>query len=366
MVTADGDGRDLQFMERALFLAERGRGRTSPNPLVGAVVVSPDGVVVGQGAHLQAGSPHAEVNALDAAGSLAKGATLYCTLEPCCHTGRTGPCVERIAAAGVARVVAAITDPNPLVAGRGFDYLRTHGIQVDVGAAETDARRLVAPFITWITRHRPFVILKSAVSADGFVGRHDSRARLTGEDADRYFHRQRAGIDAIAIGSRSVVLDNPLLTARHVFRSRPLVRVLIDWNLAISAASRVFSTLESGPVIMVVSRSVAESHPARLDAFRKAGVDFELFDDRNLRQLLERLASREIVTLLVEGGPALQTAFVAQGLVDRVQIVRTPVRLGQGVAAFRWPPTEAFGGRPDRELQLGADRLMEWDVHGTD
>ncbi len=141
---------DARFMERALFLAERGRGRTTPNPLVGAVVVSSDGVIVGQGAHLQAGGPHAEIIALQAAGSQARGATLYCTLEPCAHTGRTGPCVERIVAAGVTRVVTAVRDPNPLVAGAGIAYLRAHGIEVVEGLGELEATRLNGPFISWI------------------------------------------------------------------------------------------------------------------------------------------------------------------------------------------------------------------------
>ena len=165
MVTAA----DARFMERALFLAERGRGTTSPNPVVGAVVVSDDGVVVGQGAHLRAGGPHAEVVALEMAGSRARGATLYCTLEPCSHTGRTGPCVERIVPAGIRRVVAAMGDPNPRVSGAGFARLRAEGVEVDVGVGEVEARRRNAAFVTWITKGRPLVTLKTAVSADGFV-----------------------------------------------------------------------------------------------------------------------------------------------------------------------------------------------------
>ena len=195
------DAEDMEFMDRAFFLAERGRGRTTPNPLVGAVVVTPDGVVVGQGAHLEAGGPHAEVVALDVAGARARGATLYCTLEPCSHTGRTGPCVERIAAAGVARVVAAVTDPNPRVAGRGFEVLRARGIDVVDGIGAAEAARQNAAFFTWIAHGRPFVTLKSAVSSDGFVGRRDRRVELTGPAANRFLQRERAAFDAIAVGS---------------------------------------------------------------------------------------------------------------------------------------------------------------------
>ena len=188
-------------MRRALFLAERGRGRTTPNPIVGAVIVSPDGVVVGQGAHLQAGGPHAEVAAIEAAGEAARGATLYCTLEPCSHTGRTGPCAVRVAEAGISRVVVAVADPNPRVSGQGIAYMREHGIDVVTGVAEGEARAQHAPFFTWVTEHRPFVIVKAAATLDGYVGRPTDRVKLTGPVADRYFHRQRAEVDAIAIDS---------------------------------------------------------------------------------------------------------------------------------------------------------------------
>src|SRR5262245_19902833 len=173
----NGDGRwrrpddqmlsDVDYMERALFLAARGRGRTSPNPMVGAVVVAADGVVVGQGFHERAGGPHAEVHALDMAGARAAGATLFCTLEPCAHVGRTGPCAQRIVAAGIRRLVAAIEDPNPLVSGRGFAFLRAHGVQVEVGVRGNEAARLNQPFFTLMRDRRPFVILKAATSLDG-------------------------------------------------------------------------------------------------------------------------------------------------------------------------------------------------------
>ncbi len=256
-------------MARALFWAARGRGRTSPNPVVGAVVVSPDGVVLGQGAHLQAGGPHAEVHALEAAGARAKGATLYCTLEPCCHAGRTGPCVERVVAAGIARVVAAVEDPNPLVAGKGLAFLREHGVRVETGVGGRCAARQNESFFTWIRRGRPFVILKAAVSSDGFVGRPDRRVRLTGPEADRWFHRQRAEIDALAVGAGTVLVDDPLLTPREVYRHRPLTRVLFDWRARLDAAARVFSTLEAGPIIMIVGEAAARTREAHLAASRR-------------------------------------------------------------------------------------------------
>jgi diaminohydroxyphosphoribosylaminopyrimidine deaminase/5-amino-6-(5-phosphoribosylamino)uracil reductase len=355
---------DHAFMERALFWAERGRGRTSPNPSVGAILVSPDGIVVGQGTTEPAGGAHAEVVALGAAGVLARGATLYCTLEPCAHTGRTGPCVERIVAAGVSRVVAAVRDPNPEVSGRGFAYLRAHGVTVAADVGRDAARAQHAAFFTWITLRRPFVIVKSAFSQDGFVGEPDRRVKLTGAVADRYFHRQRAEIDAIAVGANTVLVDDPLLTARGAYRHRPLTRVIFDWRARVPESARVFSTLSAGPVIMVVSARAAEEQAARLGSLQRHGAEIAVFETRDLRPVLTWLAERPVLSLLVEGGPALQAAFADAALVDRAQWVMTPQRLGHGVRALPVPagmPVDAT-----RRVQLGDDLLMEFDVHRID
>ena len=355
---------DATFMERALFLAERGRGTTSPNPMVGAVVVSPGGVIVGQGAHIRPGGAHAEVAALDMAGERARGATLYCTLEPCAHVGRTGPCVERIVAAGISRVVAAMVDPNPRVSGRGFDYLRGHGISVTGGVGEAAATRLNAPFVTWITKRRPYVIAKSAVSADGFVGVSGGRALLTGEEANRYFHRQRAEVDAILVGAGTVLADDPQLTARHVRRDRELLRVIVDWRARVPATARLFSTLSEGPVIMAVTRAAAAARPEAIGGLEAVGATFELFDAADIGGLLARLGEREVTLLLLEGGPSLQQAFFDANLVDRVQRVESPKRLTGGIPAADGftPPDDAM----PHVTVLGADRLVEWDVHRTD
>jgi diaminohydroxyphosphoribosylaminopyrimidine deaminase/5-amino-6-(5-phosphoribosylamino)uracil reductase len=351
-------------MERALFWGERGRGRTSPNPSVGAVVVTPDGIVVGQGTTEPAGGAHAEIVALGAAGAQARDATLYCTLEPCSHTGRTGPCVERIVAARIARVVAAVRDPNPEVSGRGFAFLREHGIEVVADVARDAARAQHAAFFTWMTLKRPFVIVKAACSQDGFVGEPDRRVKLTGPVADRHFHRQRAEIDAIAVGSNTVLVDDPLLTARGVYRYRPLTRVLFDWRGRLPESARVFSTLSAGPVIMVVSAAAAAAQPARIESFRRRGIEVATFATRDLRLVLEWLAARPILSLLVEGGPALQAALAEAALVDRAQWVMTPKRLGHGVRALPVPaemPADAM-----RRVTLGEDLLMEFDVHRID
>ena len=358
---------DLPYMDRALFWAERGRGQTSPNPLVGAVVVAADGTVVGQGAHLRAGGPHAEVVALGVAGSRARGATLYCTLEPCSHTGRTGPCVEPIVAAGIRRVVAAVTDPNPQVSGRGYRWLQEHGIEVATGVAEDRARALNAPFFTWVTRRRPFVIAKIATSRDRFVGRTTARVKLTGPEADRHFHRQRAEVDAIAVGAGTIVADDPELTARGAYRVRPLTRVLFDWRGRIPSSARVFSTLSAGPVIMMVTAQALAAAPARFADLAARGIVIEVRETRDLRSALEYLAERDILSLLVEGGPALHAAFGDAELIDRAQWVVTPRELGAGVpmasifTRLVTPPHE-----PSRVIQLGEDVLIEFDVHGID
>ena len=359
--------RDPLLMERALLIAERGRGRASPNPMVGAVVITPEGVVIGQGAHLEAGGPHAEIVALDAAGERARGATLYCTLEPCRHVGRTGPCVERIGAAGVRRVVVAARDPNP-VAGGGVEWLRANGIEVITGVCEQAAVRQNEAFHTWIRRGRPFVIAKAAVTADGFVGRSGERVTITGPEANRFFHRQRAEIDALAVGSGTVLADDPLLTPREAFRYRPLVRVVFDWRLRVPTGARLFSSLSAGPVIMVVLDAAATAKSGHVAALLEKGVHVERWPSRSLSAVFRWLAARQVLSLLVEGGRALQDACDAEGLLDRVQGGVAARELGDAsavpAAACIRRAAGDFATAPGRAL--GDDRLIEWNVHGTD
>ena len=355
---------DTDYMTRALFHAGRGRGRTSPNPLVGALVVSADGVVVGQGHHERAGGPHAEVHALESAGERARGGTLYCSLEPCSHVGRTGPCVARIVDAGVARVVAAIEDPNPLVSGRGFAFLRAHGVEVDVGVGAEAATRLNQPFLTLMRRRRPFVVLKAAVSLDGCIAAAPGcRTALTSAAANRHAQRARAEVDAIGVGVGTILADDPLLTARGAYRERSLTRVVFDRRLRTPPTARVLSTRAAGPVIIVTSAEAA-GRPGVRQALEKSGAEIEVAADATLGAALDRLGAREVGSLLLEGGAALHGAAWDEQLVDLVRLYVTPHVLGP--AGLR-----LLGGRPfasaalvDRRVEpIGPDVLMEGYVH---
>ena len=359
---------DIEYMNRALDLAERGRGTTSPNPMVGAVIVREDGTIVGQGYHERAGGPHAEVRALDEAGDRARGASLYCTLEPCSHVGRTGPCVERVAAAGIARVVAATGDPDPRVSGRGFDFLRHRNIGVSVGSGRERALRLNRPYFTFKTKRRPFIIMKAATSLDNRVAaKAGARTRISSDESLRHAHAVRAEIDAIAVGSGTVLADDPLLTAREVHRRRPLTRVLFDRRLRIPPAARVFSTLDAGPVIIVTTPESIESDPRRAGDLTRAGAELEPISGGDLAAAFERLGQREIVSVVLEGGVELQTAAWKGGLVDAVHLYVAPTALGDGSVTWLDTDTLSIAALADRLVTpLGPDVFMEGYVHGID
>jgi len=355
---------DAAYMERALLLAGRARGRTTPNPLVGAVVVTPEGVVAGAGYHERAGEPHAEVHALREAGEAARGATLYCTLEPCNYFGRTPPCVDRILESGVARVVAAVEDPNPKVAGRGFDRLRQAGVRVDVGPGESEARRQNRPFFSAMRRGRPYVIVKAVISLDGRVAASGgSPTRLSSPATDRRTHALRAEVDAIAVGSGTMLADDPLLTARGVYRRRPLARVIFDRRLRTPVSSRVFTTLEAGPVILLASpgASAGAAH-----ALESAGAQV-VCAAGGLTDALRLLVPMGLQSVLVEGGPTMHAALWREHAADEVRLVVAPRALG--TAGVPWVE---YGVAPWASWRLvsvqpcGDDVIIEADVHWTD
>lgn len=356
------------YMARALFHAARGQGRTTPNPMVGAVVVTPDGVVVGTGYHEAAGQPHAEVHALAAARARARGATLYCTLEPCCHWGRTGPCVQHIGEAGIASVVAAVEDPNPRVNGGGLRSLRDRGIAVEVGLRRHEAVRLNAPFFTVMRSRRPFVTLKIALSCDGRIAaRAGTRTPLTGPAAARLVHVERAAVDAIAVGSGTVRADDPRLTARGAYRARPLTRIVFDSQLCTRPTCRLLSTLDAGPVIIVVTRAGVDAAPERARAFEKAGARLLVLDTRDVAAALERLLEFDVQSLVIEGGAGLHRAAWRAGVVDRIEAWMTPHTLGPDGVPWLRPAEVSLAALHELRLEAcGPDVRIEGYVHRLD
>ena len=353
-------------MRIALALGERGRGTTSPNPMVGALVVDQEGVIVGRGAHRVAGGPHAEVVALEDAGPRARGATLYCTLEPCSHTGRTGPCAPLVTQAGIRRAVIAMEDPNPVVNGRGLAHLREHGVDVVVGVERDAAERQNAAFLTGIAERRPYVILKVALSLDGFVAAAPGvRTPLTGAAAGRRVQRQRAEVDAIAVGSGTILADDPLLTARGAYRSRTLTRVIFDRRLRTPPTARVFTTLDAGPIIVVSSHRARGAATDRAAALSSAGAQLLVPAEDDLRSACGSLYQAGVTSLVVEGGPTLHRAALNSDIVDGVDFYVTPRRIGPGGVPWLDPGQVAWETFIRRQAQwLGEDLLIHGHVHG--
>ena len=364
-VTAEPAARDDFFMRKALALAERGRGQTSPNPMVGALVVDRDGVIVGSGAHRIAGGPHAEVFALAEAGARAHGATLFCTLEPCAHQGRTGPCAPLVAASGITRVVIAMEDPNPVVDGRGIAHLRDRGIAVDTGVQRGGAERQNEVFLTNVRHRRPFVVAKVALSLDGRIaGARGATVQLTGTASNRVIQRQRAEVDAIAVGSATVLSDDPLLTPRGAWRGRPLARVIFDRRLRTPPGARVLSTLPAGPIIVMTDGTSAANHPDRVDALQRAGASVAVAAGGLGPSLAWLLREAGIASMVVEGGSTLHRALFDAGLVDAVHAYITPTRLGD--TGTIWVEPERFTLselRHRRADWFGDDVRVEGHVH---
>lgn len=357
---------DADLMRRALFHAARAAGATTPNPMVGAVVVSSDGVVVGQGRHPRAGEPHAEVFALDEAGARARGGTMYVTLEPCCHYGRTAPCTKRIIGSGLARMVVAMKDPNPLVNGQGIAELRAAGLRVEVGLLEPEARWLNRAFVTVQTMGRPEVILKAAASADGRIAaRRGTRTTISSEPANRRSQGLRAVVDAVAVGSETVLVDDPLLTVRGTVRPRPLVRAVFDRRLRTPPSARLLSTLDEGPVIILSSAESLARAPARASALAEAGATVVPGAD-DVGGALRALLPFDVSSVLVEGGATLHRALLEAGLVDTAHLIVAPVSLGEaGVPVFDTGVLGMGGLEPRTVEWLGPDKWMVFDVHGN-
>jgi diaminohydroxyphosphoribosylaminopyrimidine deaminase/5-amino-6-(5-phosphoribosylamino)uracil reductase len=328
---------DDVFMDRALALAARAVALASPNPMVGAVLVR-EGRVVGEGFHTYDGVRHAEVVALEAAGEAAKGATAYVTLEPCCHTGRTGPCTQALIRAGVKRVVAAMADPNPAVAGGGFEQLRKAGIKVRTGIHEAEAQRLIEAFARWIVSRKPLVTLKSAITLDGHLvlpgapggGPRSEKFRWISSPKSRAeVQRMRHGSDALLTGIGTVLLDDPLLTDRTGLpRRRKLLRVILDSKLRLPPKSRLVRSADGD--VLVLTRAKVDSPKAR--ALRRAGVEVVRMPGRaprpELGAVIAELGRRDILSVLLEAGGTLNSAALAAGIVDKMRVFIAPVVAG--------------------------------------
>jgi diaminohydroxyphosphoribosylaminopyrimidine deaminase/5-amino-6-(5-phosphoribosylamino)uracil reductase len=321
---------DQHFMQMALDLAVEGEGFTSPNPMVGAVVVK-DGRVAGSGFHEKIGGPHAEVNAIDAAGRSAEGATLYVTLEPCNHTGRTPPCTLKIREAGIRRVVIAMLDPNRKVAGGGAEFLKQQGIQIEIGVCREQAQKLNEAFIKYARTDRPFVMAKCAATLDGRIATRTGDSRwVTGESSRQFVHRLRHAVDAILVGINTVRTDNPSLTARLPGgRGKDPVRIILDTHLSISPDARLLQQKSEADTILVVGKDVAQE---KLQAFKQKGARLILSELKNglidMDALMDRLGAMQLTSLLIEGGSRVLASAFKAGIVDKVFFFYAPKILG--------------------------------------
>lgn len=352
----------VKMMKRALALARKGIGKTSPNPAVGAVIVR-DGAVVGEGWHRKAGTPHAEIHALNMAGELARGADIYVTLEPCSHFGKTPPCADALIAAGVARVFVGMVDPNPLVSGKGVDRLRKAGILVQVGLWERECRLLNWPFIKHVTTGRPFVVLKSALTMDGKTATKGGDSRwITSEESRRMVHRLRASMDAVMVGIGTLLVDDPELTVRHVKGRNPL-RIVVDSKLRTPATARVLS-LDSGRTIIATTCG----DNGKIEPLLAKGCEIlhckETCGRVDIDDMLDRLGRLGVQSVLLEGGEGLAGEMLRQGLIDKFIFFIAPKLVGgDGKGLFSGPGAalmaDAVPLRVERVTRVGADIMVE-------
>jgi diaminohydroxyphosphoribosylaminopyrimidine deaminase/5-amino-6-(5-phosphoribosylamino)uracil reductase len=371
---AAASAEDARFMRRAIALAGRGEGFTSPNPLVGAVVAR-RGRVVAEGWHRRLGAAHGEADALARAGRSARGATLYVTLEPCNHTGRTPPCADAVLASGVARVVIGMSDPNPRVRGGGARRIRAAGIAVVTGVLEAECRAQNAAYLKHVTTGRPLVTLKTALSLDGKVAPGPGRGgRISGPEADAYVHRLRHASDAILIGVGTLLTDDPLLTTRRFSRSgavrpgRDPLRVILDSRLRTPPRARLLHSGSPAGTVIVAGPRAPRPREAQLRALGAEVWRFPLRAGRaDLARVLDALGARDVQSVLIEGGPRVAADALARGLVDRVALILAPVLIGgertPGLLAA--PLAKPLPLEKARVTRLGSDILIEADIQGA-
>jgi diaminohydroxyphosphoribosylaminopyrimidine deaminase/5-amino-6-(5-phosphoribosylamino)uracil reductase len=351
------------YMKMAMVLAEKGRGTTSPNPMVGAVIVK-NGRVIGEGFHEKAGGPHAEIHALTQAGENAREATLYVTLEPCNHTGRTPPCTEAILKSGIRAVVAGMRDPNPAVAGGGLAFLEQHGIATTVGVLEDACRRLNEAFVKYVTTGLPFVILKCASTLDGRIATVTGDSKwITNPRSREFVHGLRHSVDAIMVGIGTIKADNPSLTTRlEGVQGKDPLRVILDTRLSIPLDAKLLHLSSPSDTLIVTSRSVA---PEKTKALEKLGARVLAVDARqgriDLLSLMRELGRMEIMSLLIEGGSAVNGSALRAGIVDKVHMFFAPkICGGDGMPICAGPGVP----RMDECIRLGniSVRRFEDDI----
>ncbi len=359
-------------MDRALDLARRGEALAHPNPTVGAVLVK-NGRVVGEGFHTYDGRRHAEIVALEKAGAAARGATFYVNLEPCCHTGRTGPCTEAILAAGVKRVVAAMRDPNPRVAGRGFAQLRRGGVGVSLGVREAEARDLNEAFARWIRTGLPLVVMKTASTLDGRIAsRQGSATWITSKESREAVQRLRHAADAVLTGIGTILADDPRLTDRTGRpRARPLLRVVLDSRLRLPLRSNLVRSANHD-VLVLTAQSLETS---RLRSLARKGVEVVRVQARgghvDLHEVVRELGRREILSVLLEGGAELNGGALAAGIVDKMILFVAPKIFGSGAVPLARVRNGILASPPElknlRVRWFGPDFCVEGyfrDVYG--
>lgn len=344
---------DETYMRQALQLAASAQGQTGSNPAVGCVVVK-DGRIVGIGSHLQAGKEHAEVHALNMAGEAARGSTVYVTLEPCSHYGKTPPCSDRLIASGVDRVVVAVLDPNPKVAGSGVERLREQGIKVETGLLEQEAKQILEPFTKYITTRLPFVTLKTACTLDGKIASKTGDSKwITGERSRAFVHTMRHRNQAIMVGVETVVHDNPALTARLKVPARQPLRVVVDSKLRTPIDAKI---VQDGlaPTLICTTNAAPKAKREELEGL---GVEVAICgeaDQVNLLQVMKLLGEKEITSVLLEGGGRLNGAMLAAGLIDKMVLFYAPIVIG-GLEA---PVNFNFAGMENIKDAFKLDRVQ--------
>ena len=360
------DDIDIVHMRSCLELAAKATGRTSPNPLVGAVVVANSGKVIGTGFHEKAGTPHAEVHALRQAGDAARGATLYVNLEPCCHHGRTPPCTEAVLASGVTRVVIGMRDPNPKVAGGGIKLLEATGIKTNVGVLEEDCRFLNRAFVKRMKTGLPWLCLKLAATLDGRIADRNGTSRwITGAEARAYVHRLRNEYDAVMIGGQTASKDDPQLNVREIEGGRDPIRVVVDSSLNLNPSAKVCQQATGGNTIIFCSEESAEGKGKSFSSdVQVIGVK-RLTEGLDLRQCLESLAEKDVLNVLCEGGGRLSGSLLKSGLVDEVQWLIAPKIIGD-IKAMPAVSTDAevilsnaLNLQQPKVISLGSDILVQ-------